>query len=122
MKNELIDAAFPPLSYKVEGAKQYARILLKSSLRSIDEYQWRVFRVSNISIELDGDIENFQRISPFHDSRQQKLREITRPARNFIYCNGPPLKFNGTYMHSSTTPGQIPHTVTSVAYPYRLQA
>jgi len=74
------------------------RVFYLKELGSIDEYQWQVFRASNISIALDGDIENFQE---FTISRQQqrKSREITRPARSFIYCNGPPLKFNNTYMH-----------------------
>lgn len=71
---------FFALSYKVKGAKQYARILLKRArARSIDEYQWRVFRVSNISIALDGDIESFQRISQFHDSNNAKVTRNNSP-------------------------------------------
>lgn len=52
--------------------------------------------------------------------RRRKSRGITRSARNFIYCNGPPLKFNSTYMHSGTTPGRIPHALTSVTSRIRI--
>jgi len=102
---------FPPFCITTWKVQNNTRVFYLKELGSIDEYQWRVFRTSNISITLDGDIENFQEFTI--SQQQQKSREITRPARVFIYCNGPPLKFNDTYMHHGASSGQISHAVTS---------
>jgi len=121
MKNELIDAVFSPLSYKVEGAKQYTRILLKR-VRSIlltsingEYFAYRTYRLSwTVSIE------NFQRISQFHDSRQQKSREITPGAQLYLLQRTTfEIQWHIYAQHNSWT-NFSRYNFDDVAYPYRL--